>query len=84
MLLCRHSLDSAAQQQIVDEINDCPNCLRDTLEAAVEAAHNLLLRAYGVPEMHSNGIVSGPSVDLCLSRIDGLLEAEELDRRDLG
>jgi hypothetical protein len=83
LVLARHSYDGAAQQQVADEIGNCETCWHDTALAAVDIAHNLLLGTYPVPEMQPNGVVTGPSVDLCLARIDGLLEAEELDRRDL-
>jgi hypothetical protein len=83
MILARHSLDRDAQQQVIDEHDGCAECWHDTALAAVDAAANVLLGSYPVPDMDVHGNVTGPSVDLLLGRIDALLECEALDRRDL-
>jgi hypothetical protein len=83
MLLARHTFDRDALARVIDEHEDCADCWHDTALAAVDAAHNLLLGSFPVPDMDAHGNVTGPSVDLCLSRIDSLLECEQRDRRDL-
>ena len=83
MILARHSLDRHAERLVVDEHKDCPACWRDTALAAVDAAHGLLLRSAGIPEMDANDVVTGQSIDMLLERIHDALDAEELDRRDL-
>lgn len=84
MILAKHCLDRELQQHIIDEHEDCAQCLRDTVEAAVDAAHGLLLRSAGIPHMDDHGNVTGASVDWLLDIIDSSLDAEELDRRELG
>ena len=38
LLAARHSLDRHAEQMVLDERGDCPQCLRDTALAAIDAA----------------------------------------------
>jgi hypothetical protein len=84
LILARHSLDRDAHRQVVDEHGDCADCLIDTVEALSDAAHSLLIRLGPLPEMDSAGNVSGPVIDELYERIESCLQAEELDRRDLG
>jgi hypothetical protein len=84
LVLARHVLNGELHQQIIDEHGDCADCLRDTLEAAVNAAATMLLRCWPVPGMDAGGLVSGDSVTWLLDIIDSSLRAEQLDRRDIG
>jgi hypothetical protein len=84
LVLARHSHDRDAHRRVVDEHHDCPNCLRDTVNALSDAAHGLLLRSAGtVPHMDASGNCTGTSIDWLLDIIDSTLQAEQLDRRDL-
>jgi hypothetical protein len=83
LLLARHSLDTDAQRQVVDEHGDCGQCWQDTALALVDAANSLLLRYAGIPDMDGNGNVTGWSVDWLLELIDDHLVCEAADRRDL-
>jgi hypothetical protein len=84
LLLARHSYDSEAQQQVIDEHGDCADCWRDTALAAVDAAHSVLLRFAPLPEIDGDGLVIGETVELLLARIDGALQAEALDAATWG
>lgn len=83
LVLACHSLDRDAHQRVLEEHKDCVDCWADTVEALADACHGLLLRG-PLPEMDSHGVVTGPSIDMLLERIDSALECERLDRRDLG
>ncbi len=83
LVLACHSLDRDAQQRVLDEHQDCVGCLVDTVEALADACHAMLLRG-PLPEMDSAGVVTGPSIDMLLERIECSLEVEELDRGELG
>jgi hypothetical protein len=81
-ILARTCYDAEAGQQVADEAGDCADCWRDVALSAIDAAHSLLLRYAPLPEMASNGVITGSSVDTLLARIDAALDCEALDRRD--
>jgi hypothetical protein len=83
MILARVVLDHDLLQQIIDEHQGCALCFHDTAAAATAVAASLLVGSGPLPTMDGNGLVSGPTVDWLLRRIESLLEAEEVDRRDL-
>ena len=84
LIAARHCLDGDLHRHIVAEHQDCVDCLADTVEALSDAYHGLLIRCGPLPSMDDHGVVTGPVVDMLLERIDDALEAEGLDRRELG
>jgi hypothetical protein len=84
MLLARHSYDADSYRRVLDEHGDCPDCLRDTVKAAIDVAHSLLIRSWPIPEMDANDVVTGASIDWLLERLDMALQCEQADRRDAG
>lgn len=81
MLLATHSLDRELHRHVVDEHGDCAQCWKDTALAAVDAAATMI--GGPLPVMDANGLVTGETVSWLLTVIDGFLEAEQADRRDL-
>jgi hypothetical protein len=83
MILAKHALDAGLHEHIDREHGGCVACWRDTALAAVESAASMLPRCWPLPELDGNGVATGQSIDWLYDIVDGFLEAEAADRRDL-
>jgi hypothetical protein len=83
LVLARQCLDRDAEQLIIDEHQDCPACLAATVEALADAAHSLMIRSWGVPNMDEYGTVTGQGITWLYDLIDDHLACESRDRGDL-